>query len=667
MSRQHRSEPQAFSPAMKPRSCACAVLLALAHWGCSSTEGLEDVGDGDGAGGGAASSGGAGDGGVSGVGGAQSSSGGGDASGSGGMAGTGGGAVAEEPTYCDRWQALAPGELPGFATDSVCHDFSEISSGEATCDGAENASAEIASVQLAQNHVLTPSAEDYTTNEAGDQLEPGSVRPRFRLISHRPALLLVRVTGSGSSPEVRVTAQRDGEELGSLCLSGPGMLSDVTSDAPDQDGLHRVNLPAEWIRTGLSLEVTAGGATLPVAASELRVAAGTRHIVMEGSMVLYGLPPQTVPMDSPDDYLMSDELPVQSAVWAHFPVPIIMDPMTMSAKSGNPARIVSSKEGSFDEVGECLDIFAEVRRANGHIEDTGYFAALPDGWGGGLGGGNGSAGPPSQLMIRHEGGHAYGLPHLEDAFAQGRYPFAKRVDGSGCVLGVPGEDGCGVGSPWKYFQTPGVFESPWEDQAAGVYKRDPMAGGGNNWFGAYTDQWLLDYFRQRPYFDLESGEYLKYDEASGEFAADTEVDAENWYRRPVERDTPLYTVFGSYSDETSEVNVIQPPLHYRGHLLRTMDPTQEEHLDWMKDHSVSDACRNDCDFVLRVTFDDSTEYNVLVNRNAGSYTRWAVNVPDRGGLVRAELYRRDLNNGNIGSATSVNYFDSAQLVAERDF
>lgn len=644
---------------------ALLAVFAAGSWACAGGDegGGDDDAPGSGSGGieGAGASdgsGGTGGGDGEGVGGTE-------ASGSGGGSGTGGQGGGAALSYCDRWFELASGELPGFATDSVCHDFAAALPGDAACTDEENSTAEIVRVELAQNHVLEVSADDYTQNEGGEPLESGSVRPQFRLISHRPALLLVTVTGSGVSPDVRVQASRDGEVLGSFCLSGPEALPAVAPEGPELASQFSVTLPAAWIRDGLSLEIVAGPSTRLVPAGELRVAGGTRHIVMEGSMALYGLPPRTVPRDDPDTYLMADELPVQSAVWAHFPVPIVMDPMTMSARSGNPARILSSAEGGFDEVGECLDIFSEIRRANGHIEDTGYYAALPDGWGGGLGGGNGSAGPASQLMIRHEGGHAYGLPHLEDAYADGRYPFAKRTNGSGCVLGVPGEDGCGVGPAWKYFQTQGVFESPWEDQGAGVYKRDPMAGGGNNWFGAYTDQWLLDYFKSRPFFDLEAGEYLRYDEETGEFVSDTEVPAENWYRRPVLRDVPLYTFFGSYSEDTEEVNVIQPPLHYRGHLLKTMDPTDETHLTWLRENSVSDACQNDCDFTLRVTFEDETEVHVLINRNAGAYTRWAVNVPDLGTPTQLELFRRDLNNGNVDATTAVNFFDSAVLVASR--
>jgi hypothetical protein len=258
---------------------------------------------------------------------------------------------------------------------------------------------------------------------------------------------------------------------------------------------------------------------------------------------------------------------------------------------------------------------------------------------------------------------------MEDAYAQGRYPFAKRTDGSGCVLGVPGEDGCGVGPFWKYFQSRKVFESPWEEGSATLYKRDPMAGGGNNWFGAYTDQWVLDYMQNRIFWDYDSEAYVEWDQDSGEFVVNDDVNDENWYDRPVERDVPVYTVFGTYSNSVSAVNVIQPAMHYRGNQLRIMDPTNDEHLQWLKDHDNA-LCGGGCDLALRVIFDGTLERNYLLREPNGGYERWAINVPDEGQLTRAELYLRPLSNnggGNVDSASGATFFDSATLVASRDF
>src|SRR5262249_33067671 len=160
----------------------------------------------------------------------------------------------------------------------------------------------------------------------------------------------------------------------------------------------------------------------------------------------------------------------------------------------------------------------------------------------------------------------YGLPHLEDAYKDHDYPFAKRTDGSGCVLGVPDEDGCGVGPYWKFFQHFGVvpskdekamFASPFLEGSTTEYVRDPMAGGGDNWFGAYTVQTILDHLQDRIFWDDEQRAYVKYDAGQGDFVTDDKVDDDGYYGRPSERDVPVYTLFGTSSSSASEVNLVQ--------------------------------------------------------------------------------------------------------------
>ncbi len=580
-------------------------------------------------------------------------------------------------SFCARWKALGPGALPGFATDSACADYSDIPTGDVPCSGAGNAGATISEVLIGQNHLLPPSSEDYTRNEAGTITISGSAaRPKFRLVSHRPALLKVGVTGAGDAPEVKVTATRNGMPLGSLCLKGPPALPASVSPRPSLADSFTVQLPAAWIRSGLALQIQAGGASRTIPPGELRVGGGIRQLVVEMAAVMYGIAtPPRVPQYMPR---MADELPVQSLVWSHFPVPMVFDPFVMSARGGRPDRILLTREGGFDEVGECLSIGATIRAANGQTQEAAYFVALDrGGWNGGLGGGgNASAGPASQLMIRHETGHTYGLPHLEDAYGRSQYPFAKRTDGSGCILGTPNEDGCGVGPYWKYFQYFGVvpsqhetasFASPWDPSTPdgpsagrpGLYVRDPMAGGGNNWFGAYTVQWVLDFFQDRVYWDDLQESYVKYNPGTGEFAPDTTTRNGGYYDRPVRRDVPVYTLFGGSSATAPEARVIQPPMHYRGNLLRTLDPSKEADLA-----AAAPVCRAGCNFTVRVTFDGALSRTYLINSGTTGYLRWAINVADEGKVTKVELFRRPFDGTG---ATAATFLDTAVLQTARDF
>jgi hypothetical protein len=600
-----------------------------------------------------------------------------------GGGGTDGGGVPGGPpppaagTFCARWKALAPGALPGFATDSACADYTDIPTGGVTCSGAMSASATVGEVLLGQNHLLPPSAENYAMNEAGTfAMAAGSVRPKFRLVSHRPALLKVAVTGTGAAPEVKVIATRNGAPVGALCLQGPAALPATVSPIPSFADSFTVQLPAAWIRPGLALQIQAGAASKTIPTADLRVAGGLRHLVVEVPALVYAdTTPHFVPQYMPR---MADELPVQSLVWSHFPVPMVLDPFVMSARSGQPDRVVARREGNFDEVGEVLDIGGTIRAANGHSQEASYFIALdPRYWGGGLGGGGlVAAGPASQLMIRHEGGHTYGLPHMEDAYRQQQYPFAKRTDGSGCVLGVPLEDGCGVGPYWKYFQYFGVvqsrdetvsFASPWDrttpggaaGAVPGVYLRDPMAGGGDNWFGAYTVQWVLDFMQGRVFWDDERSTYVSYDPATGEFVPDTSVRNGGYYDRPIQRDVPVYTIFGSISATVPAARAIQPPMHYRGNLLKTLDPTSDVDLG-----AARQTCSGGCNYTVRVTFDGSKVRSYLVRNGTVSFLRFAINVADDGKVTSVEIFQRPFTGTG---ATAATFLDGATLLASRAF
>jgi hypothetical protein len=275
-----------------------------------------------------------------------------------------GGPSTPPASYCARWKDLAKGDLPGFATDSACADYDDIPTGDVPCSGAKNDSAVVALTQLAQNHLITPTSDDYKVNDKGEALDPGGVRPKFRLASERPVLVKVNVTGAGPSPEVKVTASRNGKELGSLCLKGPSALpASVSATPPSLDDSFSATLPGAWIHAGLALTITAGGATKSIPATDLRVAGGLRHQVVELPMLVFGdTTPHYVPQYMPR---MADELPVKSLVWSHFPVPVELNPFTMSARGNNPVRVVAQRGGDFDEVGECLDIVGELRAANG--------------------------------------------------------------------------------------------------------------------------------------------------------------------------------------------------------------------------------------------------------------------------------------------------------------
>jgi hypothetical protein len=132
-----------------------------------------------------------------------------------------------------------------------------------------------------------------------------------------------------------------------------------------------------------------------------------------------------------------------------------------------------------------------------------------------------------------------------------------------------------------------------------------------------------------------------------------------YYDRPIKRDVPVYTLFGGNSATVPEARIIQRPLHYRGNLLRTLDPTQEADLT-----AAAQVCRAGCNFTVRVTYDGTRTRTVLINSSSTGFLRWAVNVPDEGKVTKVDFYARPFNGTG---ATAATFLDTAVLQTSRTF
>ena len=572
--------------------------------------------------------------------------------------------------FCARWKARAAGALPGFATDSECVDFTGLETGDVPCGTAPaNASASIADVFLAQTHFMAPSTADITMNDAGEPLLPNAVRPAFRLVTHRPALLKVGITGDGASPEVKVIGRRQGMPLGELCLKGPATLVATRAMGQNLDDSFLVNLPSSWIRPGLELEIRAGGASRMIPAAELRVAGGVRHMVVDmpvrmfGQAMTYPLPNLVVRYGS--------NTPVQSQVWSRFPVPVDLDPFVIPPKNMMPARIQAIQLRNFDEIAEVLDVAALLQRANGQEREASYYGNLGPRIPGGLGvvGGGAASGANSIPIFRHELGHTYGLGHLEPMYDEKRFPYLRNRMGAGG----------GVGPYWAYMPIEKLVFSPFLETDPGLYKRDAMAGGdgADNFYGYFTVQVITDYMQGRGFYDDEKQTTVLWNAQAGDFLPE-QVQNDGFYFRPAQRDVPVYTIWGYYDEAIPAVNVIEPVLNYRGNLLKVMDPTSEEHLGWLRSHPTQ-LCNGGCDFIVRVTFDGTRVKSYLIRLNGAAFRRWAINVPATEGesttrITRIEVFRRTIHNSNdtaspnhVQNLTAATILDAAIKFAEKTF
>ncbi len=125
---------------------------------------------------------------------------------------------------------------------------------QGTCTGAMNATAQIEEVFMAQTHRQAIS------------------HPLFFNIGFRPALFQVAVTGSGAAPDVQIEGFSGGASIGTLCLNGPATLSNsINLDVANFTDYFSVTLPKSWMQPGLSLTITAGGATRTLTGADLKI------------------------------------------------------------------------------------------------------------------------------------------------------------------------------------------------------------------------------------------------------------------------------------------------------------------------------------------------------------------------------------------------------------
>ena len=334
--------------------------------------------------------------------------------------------------------------------------------------------------------------------------------------------------------------------------------------------------------------------------------------------------------------------PVQKVAWSY----IVVGP-----RDGRAAQRVTYKEQQGDGyavMSATLKVLHAVRNANGEgSTNNQYYAPLLmanqagnySAPGGGLGGGNVGTGDYSYTGIFiHEAGHAYGMPHANDGYNNGTYPYVG---------------GSLKGSAWGYDQQRDLFIPTFVPSTAYYYgsckgraqldeegrcvKQDPMQGGagyqadGDKYtiFSDFNAAVVQRYIEGKVVADAGSPTgYSRWDADAKTFATyETTTSEKGLYGLnrglPVTKDVPVRTVIVTLSQTTPEASQIYPPLSYTGNLLQTVDPTDETDLAAIKPNvgTYPWYCHaSGCDYTLRVTYvDDSTEHILL----QGAFRKWA--------------------------------------------
>lgn len=475
------------------------------------------------------------------------------------------------------------------------------------CGKAPNAAVALGKVQFAQTHLMEPSW------------------PLFSLTGGRPALVAVRLSGSGKAPDVRLTARRDGALIGQACLDGPvDVPGDAASGDPSFGSLYTMTLPAAWVQPGLSVSVRVGTDSVEYPASRLAVTSPTELnlLMIETDLLDYNNGKRDAPV--PSDFLanFAAAMPATVTRLGRLPARLTLDRMVFAGSADEPILAcradVTERTGCADySAVEGMDQLAAVMRMTGAVSratgaysfgftygNTEHFA--PGGWGGG----KVFAGFDYGGIFLHEMGHALGLPH----WGQGSYGnTSPSKDDFTYPYGGVGNDGGGRGQSWNYEPNTREFISPLcvdktegvpgQERSDAMQRNNPCQearkSGTGPWdgFGDFSAKAIQEFLHGNagehsgtvPYFGAQqafhmperSGFPILQSDVSGNRTfvrgatqPQEKLDEEKYdFLHPVQWNVPVYTVYGTYHPRYRNVNILYRPMTYVGTLPKLLDPT----------------------------------------------------------------------------------------------
>jgi Peptidase M66 len=565
----------------------------------------------------------------------------------------------------------------------------------------------IGSFEYAQTHILPEGGIAWTLPS-----ETGALT----LVGNRDTLALVTLTTTDATNPV-IQASANGAVLGTVPLNPPSALPPTEAGgAAYKTGLYSAQMPAAWFVKGLSLTVSADNYLASTASNPL-IGAPSKLDVNIVPFYLFGA------TDANSQLLSAVQSPsaaIQKDIYDKWPVSALTVKPFNGGRVSLPSLVVgvrADKNGvtqpayrlsntdqqldGFAAMSGALNLLGLMRAANGESATSNLYygpmitlnaAGKQVGTGGGLGGGDSGVGDTSYGGIFiHEMGHAFGLPHANDGYLAGKYPY------------VGGSD---KGSAWGYNQNAKIFLNLIVDKSAAnfancatthqtdpsglCYKQDPMQSGAEDktagfTYGTFSDfnigkiqQWFegkttLDAAGKHvqsggvifPDTGFSSG-YARWDGVDKAMVEYLPALSQNGLygindNLPTTKNVPVYAIMIAYSQAgTPGASIIYPPVKYTGNLIKTFDPSNTQDL---ADFTIDTGkyawyCKGyGCDYSIRVTYaDGSIIYRVLKGGfrswfsptaalpatatdplNSGSFKTWAINVPGNQPIAKIEM------------------------------
>ncbi|MDX2006081.1 MAG: M66 family metalloprotease [Meiothermus sp.] len=568
-------------------------------------------------------------------------------------------------------------------------------------------------LELVQTHLIPAEGRSW----AGDKL----AKYNLHLVGSREALVLLDLSSAANRVDSPVLeALLRGQKLGEVTLNTPATLPKTEAGGPTYSTTaYWAMLDKAWVRPGLELRVRANEGQVS-ASRAVRVGAPSSFTLYTLPFYLFGLTEADIPLSQTG----APDLPTQDEYFAKHPFArlealnhpaqkIVWPYIVVGPRQGRAAQRVTYKEQQGDGyavMSAVLDTLSAIRDANGDGPTANHYyapllmanqAGSYSGPGGGLGGGHRGTGDHAYRgVFIHEQGHAFGMPHANDGYTDGTYPYVG---------------GSLKGSSWGYDQTRqeflGTFVPTTASRFAGCrsggfpmgrqldeqgrcVKQDPMQSGSGDQAAGYRFTMFSDfnaavvqhylegtakdnagkrtYDGGRIFVDPTSSTgYSRWDSLDARLVSvePKTSDGGVWGFEdglPLERNVPVHTVVLTASLTSTqapltynlETTQIYPPLSYTGNLRRLIDPTDASGRALIVPNTGTYYwyCRaSGCDYTLRVTYaDGSTQHLALQGGFRGwfsssykagaadplsgdSFKVWGVNLPAQRALHKIEL------------------------------
>ncbi|MDH7447083.1 M66 family metalloprotease [Aquimarina sp. 2201CG14-23] len=477
----------------------------------------------------------------------------------------------------------------------------------------------------------------------------------FKLVSNKAALLKAQITSSDGSP-VNATLEL-GSTTTTLELSGPTTPPGTIDLRPGQVNHNYEDsftglIPKEWVQPGLKITIQSGNQN--VIFDNLKIGAPNKVILTMFDAHFFESSPGDYPTGWKEE--LEAKWPASEIELKRIPN-IIFNELTVPPRrdaNAKATRVSSTQEyqdlngvGFDGEQATASQWNRALKAAAGtkgrvSLFYVNIYGVPSGGQAGGFGGvGNGKA----IGILHHELGHALSLPHWGN---NQEYPYKGNMHG---ISAPDNYKNTHAGPTWAFDIPNKKFIPPTVQSNAvggtiGVYKQDPMQGGGT---GDQEEGFLLRHFSDYSVFKMQNyleGHVVIWNQQSGNYASwdDTSLDYSNTITNDgvsyaIERNIEVISVMAGVSSVTPQANIIYNPIGpYTSGIIDLFDPTIED------DRLRADAIycpQGGCDVSLRIVQGGVTKVymlpidldNTLDPLDSKSFKTRAVNLRASNGTV----------------------------------